>query len=224
MPEAKWYPPDPPGRGSAVEGMAGIAAPLLAGFSITLIGVIAQAYEHFRWPGAALAVLVIAAALLIATVQFGFKARSYLYSAADVQAWRPDFYADERLQNKLAQNQRDDYQNWRRWEHNAGRAYDAAICVLAVGLALTVAPPVLTPTGHPLGGGEAAIRWVAFALALVAGAAELSWIVVNRFGKSIKAWFNPAGAEKGPPSPAAVSVQPREPREVPLLKEGESDD
>jgi len=230
MPEAKWYPPHPPGRGAAVEGMSSIAAPLLAGFSITLIGVIAQASEHFRWPGPALAVLVIAVALLIATVQFGFRARSYLYSAADVEAWRPDFFADKDLNNVLAKNQRDDYGNWQRWERAAGRAYDAAICVLAVGLALTVAPPVSAASGQPVGGGEAGFRWAAFALALAAGAAELSWVTVNRFGKRIKALFRPTKAKTRPtqgraspeeahagpaeaqagPAPAVSSVRRRE--------------
>jgi hypothetical protein len=203
MPEAKWYPPDPPGRGPAIEGMAGIAAPLLAGFSITLIGVIAQASENFRWPGPALAVLVIAVALLIATVQFGFKARTFLYSAADVEAWRPDTFADERLRNVLAKNQRDDYGNWQRWGRNAGRAYDTAICFLALGLALTVAPPVLTSSGHPLGGEEATFRWIAFALALAAGTAELSWVVINRFGQRIKALFKSTEAHKEP-APSTV--------------------
>jgi hypothetical protein len=78
------------------------------------------------------------------------------------------------------------------------------------------------PSGDPLSGGEAATRWIAFALALVAGAAELSWIAVDRFGKSIKAWFNPVAGKTGPSSSAAESIQRREPREVELLKEGEA--
>jgi Trypsin-co-occurring domain 2 len=87
--EPRWSAPTPLGRGNAIEGMAGIAAPLLAGFSITLIGVIASDPSHFRWPGAALALLVITSSLLIGTVQCGFRARRYLYSAADWRDWQP---------------------------------------------------------------------------------------------------------------------------------------
>jgi hypothetical protein len=172
MPEAKWFPPIPLGRGSAVEGMTGIAAPLLAGFSLALIGVIAQDPSHFRWPGPALITLVIAISLLIATVHFGFQARSYLYSAADVRDWRPDFLAA--LEDVMATDQRRDYLHWERWDKRAGWTYDLAVCFLAAGIALVVAPP--------LAGTEAGFRWGAFAVAITAGVAQLGWVVSTRLG------------------------------------------
>jgi hypothetical protein len=180
MPQAKWFPPMPLGRGSAVEGMTGIAAPLLAGFSLTLIGVIAQDPTHFRWPAEALVALVIAISLLIATVHFGFQARSYLYSAADMQDWRPDFFSS--LEDLMAEDQRRDYLKWERWEKRAGWAYDLAVCLLAAGMALVVAPPAFESPGHPLVGSEASFRWAAFALGITAGAAQLGWVMATRLG------------------------------------------
>jgi hypothetical protein len=170
----------PLGRGSAVEGMTGIAAPLLAGFSLTLIGVIAQDPTRFRWPGQALVALVIAISLLIATVHFGFQARSYLYSAADVNDWRPDFFST--LQDLMAEDQRRDYGKWESWDRRAGWAYDLAVCVLAAGIALVVAPPVFESPRHPLAGSETDYRWAAFGLAITAGVAQLAWVVATRSG------------------------------------------
>jgi hypothetical protein len=146
--------------------MTGIAAPLLAGFSLTLAGVIAAGPAQFRWPGADLAVLVIPVVLLVACIQFGFHARSHLYSAADVRDWRPDFI--ERHEPALKLQQAADYEKWCQWERRGRFAYNAAIVVLAIGVAMVMAPPM-----H---GSEPAWRWAAAGIALAAGAAEATWI------------------------------------------------
>jgi hypothetical protein len=165
----KWQAPAPPGRGSATDSMTGIAAPLLAGFSLTLIGVIAQDPTNFRWPGATLVTLVITMSLLIASVQFGFHARARLYSAAEIRDWRPDFF--EKKQDILAEQQRFHEAQWELWADRARLTYNAAICILAVSLAMTVAP------SH--GSKEVALRWSASALALAGGVAEVSWIAAD---------------------------------------------
>jgi hypothetical protein len=58
---------------------------LVAGFSLTPLGVIASIPDSFRWPGTVTTVLVIVVILLVACIQFRFRAGSYLYSAADVR-------------------------------------------------------------------------------------------------------------------------------------------
>lgn len=183
---AWWKHPAPLGRGSAVEAMAGIAAPLLAGFSLTLLGVIASIPDSFRWPGAVIMVLVIAVTLLVACIQFGFRARSYLYSAADVRDWRPDFIAEPIREHVLKTDQRTDFEQWEVWDRWAGRAYNLAICVLAVGIALAAAPPP--------GASEPGLRWFAAAIALGGGVAEASWI----FGGSVAHGVRRARAARGP--------------------------
>jgi hypothetical protein len=52
--------------------MATVAAPMLAGFTVTLIGVVAQADDRFRYPELSLLLLTLAAAALITCVQAGF--------------------------------------------------------------------------------------------------------------------------------------------------------
>lgn len=66
--------------------MSGVAAPLLAGFSVTLMTVVAADTAKFRLPGPAILLLVSAAMLFILAVQSGFWARQYLASSADVLA------------------------------------------------------------------------------------------------------------------------------------------
>lgn len=166
--------------------MAGIAAPLLAGFSLTLLGVIASIPDSFRWPGTVITVLVIVVILLVACIQFGFRARSYLYSAADVRDWRPDFIAEPARKEALKTDQRTDFEQWEAWDRRAGRAYNLAICVLAIGIALAVAPPP--------GVSEPGLRWLAVAIALAAGAAEATWI----FGGSVATGVRRANALRGP--------------------------
>jgi hypothetical protein len=144
--------------------MAQIAAPLLAGFSLTLVGVIAASPQNFRWPGIDIMVLVVPIVLLVACIQFGVQARGYLYSAADLKAWLPDFPLED-----LKAQQAGHFDKWKKWDYRAGRTYNLAICVLALGVALTVAPS---------GGGarQDGFRWAASAIALAAGAAEAAWI------------------------------------------------
>lgn len=123
-----------------------------------------------RWPGADLAVLVVPVVLLVACIQFGFHARMHLYSAADVRDWRPDVF--DHLEAALKQQQADDYGKWKRWEHRARMAYNVAIVVLAIGVALVLAPP------HPASR-EAALRWAGSAIAVAGAAAESAWIVAT---------------------------------------------
>jgi hypothetical protein len=122
--------------------MANVAAPLLAGFSITAIAAVAASSDKFRWPGAALLTLTLAAVLLVASLQFGFNARQHLYSAADVVAWwAQEDMAQPGRSERLQREQHKDYISWGRWSSKARMAYNAGITVLAAGVAVVLAPP-----------------------------------------------------------------------------------
>jgi hypothetical protein len=58
----------------AIEGRASIAAPVLAGFSLAMVGVIASGPAHFRWPGATLAALMIPIFCLLYVARVGSRA------------------------------------------------------------------------------------------------------------------------------------------------------
>lgn len=165
-----WKKPAPLGYGSALDAMANVAAPLLAGFSVTAIAAIAASSDKFRWPGAALLTLTLAAVLLVASLQFGFNARQHLYSAADVAAWwvQEDLVQPGRAE-RLQREQHKDYESWQRWSSKSRMAYNAGITVLAVGVALVLAPP---QSGEH---SEATLRWIATGIAAAGAFGEVAW-------------------------------------------------
>lgn len=65
------------GYSEAVDRVGTIAAPLLAGFALTLIGLTVTKDSNLRWREPALAVLVLAVLLLIGAVQTSFTARTW---------------------------------------------------------------------------------------------------------------------------------------------------
>jgi uncharacterized membrane protein YdbT with pleckstrin-like domain len=69
-------PPSPYGAPAAIEMMGSVAAPLLAGFSLTLLILVITNSDAFRWPGLVLVAFAVSAVTLISVVQFTFWARS----------------------------------------------------------------------------------------------------------------------------------------------------
>lgn len=65
------------GYSDAVDRVGTTAAPLLAGFGLTLIGLTVTSESSVRWPAPTLALLVLAVLLLIGAVQAAFNARSW---------------------------------------------------------------------------------------------------------------------------------------------------
>ena len=175
-----WQSPVPFGRGAATDTMTGIAAPLLAGFSLALLGVVAQAPSSFLLPGPALFTLTATTILMVGCVQLGFRARSYLYSAADISSWWPEprpSIVTEALQRQQAGH----FAQWLLWSNRARVAYNASIITLALGVALVLAPPGSYDAGRILVSvPESNIRWAGCALAAAAGVGELGWAIRDR--------------------------------------------
>jgi len=181
-----WEYPSPLGLGASRDLMTGGAAPLLAGFSIALIGVIAQAPQSMRWPGTALLLYSLSAALLTTCVQFGFWARAYIYSAQDVSAWFPDFDSKSWQKEHMQKLQRGHFDRWRAWHKRARLMYDLGIVCLAAAVALTVAPPS-SYGDHEISTTETVLRWVAAGIIGCAAIAEIVWIFLTvREGRKLK--------------------------------------
>src|SRR5437867_11668838 len=92
-----WWKPAYPGDLDAAAARSGMATPLLAGFSITFMGVIAQQDSNFWQPGLSIFLLGIGATSFVISVQCGFWARMYAFSPADAQAWDPALRTDAGL-------------------------------------------------------------------------------------------------------------------------------
>ena len=167
-PGPTWDVPTPYGSSEAVQTMGGIAAPVLAGFSFTLLALILQIEDALKWPDLALVALMGAGLGFIAVVQFTFWTRHYSARPAEILEWWPD--AEDPWRRELIREDQWTYEaERRRWATAARRAYITAIVLLLVGVAL-----VLVPDG-PLGDIPAG-RATAIAVALLGLLLELLWI------------------------------------------------
>ena len=106
------------------DAMAGVAAPLLAGFSIAFIGLVIGSAPAFRWPGWTMLSLTVSALLLITALQGGFWARHY----------RPDVSEEDSSGWTLA------IPAFTRWLHVTRWSYNSGIALLLLGLALAIFP------------------------------------------------------------------------------------
>lgn len=144
--------------------MSVVAAPLLAGFSITLIGVVAQAPANFALSGVTMLTLAVAAVYFVVCVQCGFWARQYLASPADLAAW--EFPIDDAQKKVQAEHGR----AYEAWRYRTRKSYQVAILVLTLGLAFALVPR----------GSEDVVnyvtRWSAVAVVAVALGFEYWWI------------------------------------------------
>lgn len=144
IPEAfvppRWQKPAPLGYGGATDTVSTVAAPLLAGFSVATIGVVAANSHSFRWSGIALFALTAAAILMVASLQFGFHARQHLYFATDIRDWWTVEDLNESRIARLQRQQKEDFQRWLNWSAKRRFAYNAGIVTLALGIAATLVP------------------------------------------------------------------------------------
>jgi len=168
----KWSKPRPLGYGNAVESVGTVASPLLAGFSLASVVVVSDDSTNFRWPGAAVFALVVAAVMLIAAVQCGFNARQYLWSGAEVREWWPDMKDDSDREAVLSEQQALAFHRWDVWATWMRITYNFGILALLLGLALALPPQHDTDA-------QASWRWAAVGLAFAACAAEVCWIIVG---------------------------------------------
>ncbi|WP_157430191.1 hypothetical protein [Actinomadura oligospora] len=160
--QALWPKPSPLGSAAALDAMASIAAPPLAGFALATIAVVAQSAGSFRWPGLCILFCAATAAFLVMSIQYGFTARAFFYSPADIGTWWPEASDDRTRQAWLKAEHEQHHEQWRRYATRARFAYNAGVIALSLTLAVLAAPPA--------GAGQASLRWVAAGLSLLAAA------------------------------------------------------
>jgi hypothetical protein len=160
MPE-NWDQPFPYGFPAATESAGSVAAPLLAGFSFALVGLVIPAPERFRWPSATLVLLLAGGVAFVAAVQCSFWARQYAITPEDIDLWRSEYSRERKL--ALQHLHKLGFDIW------AGRfnvAYRAGILLLLGGIALALVPR----------GSIGPVRFLAIAVAAAGLLAELCWV------------------------------------------------
>ncbi|SCL22088.1 hypothetical protein GA0074692_1325 [Micromonospora pallida] len=192
-----WAAPAEYGQPAATDAKNGVAAPLLAGFSIALLASVGQAPSSFRWPGAVILVLLLVVAAFVLSIQLGFRSRARLYSRADALAWGPvnDLPAeqDEEIRARI---QRAHLASWFRAQRWVQLAYNTAIGLLGLALTLVAAPPTSYGGGAAVAGSEAAWRWTAFGVGLLLTGLEVGWILRDEY-RRLRARRTPTGASGG---------------------------
>jgi len=176
----KWLPPFPYGASAAQDTAATVVTPLLAGFALTLIGLVIASEDRFRWPGFTVLLLTGAVVLLVHAVQLGIWMRQYAVRPDELREWRPDLDAAG-----LANIQRGHLVEQRKWRNLFAAAYHAGIVLLLFGLAAALAPADDVA-------GE--LRWIAAGVAVLGALAEVAWLLFRP----------PADAGRTPPEKLRV--------------------
>jgi len=139
-------PPDPYGAYAAVDGLGGVASPLLAGFAVTLIALVVQIEERLRWPNAGLAVLALAMVLFLQVVQLNARAKGYAVTPAQAAEWYDDM-ADPDRRAVVRWELRHHHDAWSALVRRARFRYNVGILALLAGTAGMLVPPAGQPIG-----------------------------------------------------------------------------
>lgn len=158
--------PKPFGYAAAVETMGAIAAPLLAGFSFALLGLVLQVEKDLRWPDLSMALLAGSGLLFILSLQATFAARRY-YVPPDVWVeWRNLATSDVRRDEIDGQ-----YESMlplhAKWTTAARWTYNVGIVVLFVGVGVLLVPETEPSTA----------RGVAIVVLFAGAVLEIAWTV-----------------------------------------------
>lgn len=198
-PPPQWDPPAPYGEPAAIQSVGGTAAPLLAGFSISITMSVINSSEHYRWPGETSLLLAAAAVLFITCVQSAFWARHYSAQPSEISPWWLDFEDPERKE-KVVREQHRFKRIHDQWAKRVRWTYSGALLLLLLGLASALAPRSTSPAPS--------LRWAATGVVLAASLYEVVWITMaltpieirfvrSRLLRTLSRWIAP-GTDTGP--------------------------
>lgn len=133
--------PFPFGYPDAVDKVGTIAAPLLAGFAFTLIGLTVGQRRALGEPDLALLLLVVAAIALVSAVQLNFNARRFHLSPGEYFEFKKLAEEDGIPPAQLKAMARTYLVQQRVWTRRARLAYNFGVAVLFFAVAATLIPP-----------------------------------------------------------------------------------
>lgn len=185
-----WRRPAPYGHPESIQAAGMVVAPLLAGFTIALMGLVVDASNNgIRHRDTALLVLMGAVTALLAAIQCAYSARRYMVLPDELTAWWPGLtdagdanqvrqareLQAEQLAHRLLHGQ---------WADRFRVTYHVGIVLLLTGLTVVLIPPAAgtAPAGTAVavvGEPISDIRWAAILLGGAAAAGELVWIAAT---------------------------------------------
>jgi MFS family permease len=177
----RWRFPGPLGTVDAKRAVGTVAAPLLAGFSLTTIGVLLTAgtIPERDW---GITIFVVAAVMFVFCMQFTYMGLMYAASPSERVDWMPRVPGrepDEAAYANAGKVQEKDLKLQNRYFTRVGTLYNFGILAYTTGLALILVPRTWTiPRG--------------IALAILAGAfvLEAIWTITDLIGHRVQ-WLLP---------------------------------
>jgi len=133
-------PPNPYGLFATADGLGGVAAPLLAGFAVTMVALVVQIADDVRWPDVSLVLLGAAAVLLLQVVQLSARARGYAVTPAQAREWYPEVERNPGRVRVVNWELRHHLACWRDLVRRARARYNLAIVLLLCGIAVLLVP------------------------------------------------------------------------------------
>ncbi|MGV9268093.1 hypothetical protein ACWDRR_25910 [Kitasatospora sp. NPDC003701] len=154
----------------SIASMGSVAAPFLAGFSLTISVIILTSLkpDTARWPDQALLLFVLAAFMLISAVQVTFLARYYSVTPKDLMDWYPDWEQEYR-RTQLSDILKTQGEKFRHRANIARWLYSAGLLLLTSGLTILAVPPHVDCASN--------WRWGAVAAGCVMTGVEFGWAV-----------------------------------------------
>jgi hypothetical protein len=173
---AFWRVPPLYGSSSTVDAAGMIAAPLLAGFGVTLIGLVVSVNPEassIRWPDLALALLVGSVLALLGSLQCAVWARQYVVTPSQIIEWYPELktkgeFAEFRVA-RIREEQWRYVSLFKRWVERMRIAYHTGILLLLLAIGVTLVPREWSSW-----------RLVALILCALGLAIEATWITGQR--------------------------------------------
>lgn len=169
--------PTPYGSYDAMESSGAVAAPLLAGFALTMAALVLTSPDRFRWPNLVLLLLTVAVICLVMSVQAAQWTRSFRVRPKEVDEWWPEMTTlefDDQKSELLAH-----HLSRKMWVGRQRTAYQLGIVGLLAGLAFALVPPNPAP-----GVAVSNVRWLAVALAFVGFGLEVLWVIAGAIADS----------------------------------------
>jgi hypothetical protein len=160
------------GSVAAVQSVGSIAAPLLAGFSFTLVGLVLASPDRIRWPGASLVLLTTAGLCLVAAVQCAAWARRWDPTPAELLNWWPGFETlPVEARDQVYEEQRLHASRHSCWARATRLFYNLGILSLLASVTVLLVPP----KHHSV----VSLWGLAMLLALMGFLAEMAWVVTS---------------------------------------------
>jgi len=159
---------------TAVRSAGTVAAPLLAGFSFTLAGLVLSLIPDgvVRWPDLALLLFVVAGFFLIACIQCAFWAERWNVTPDELTMWWPDADQNEGVRQYLYMKQAFHARRYDKWVLYVKVSYNYGIVAFLLAVAVLLIPP--GPFEKMAG-----LRVIAISTSLVALIAELVWVATS---------------------------------------------